>query len=149
MAIEPIDEQTRQAAWGGLREFLDISRQRGELVEVRGADPHLEMGALYELSLRKLYPPVLLFEEIKGYPANFRVAVNVRTSPLLVGNLDLDAVREIRRQRQRGVKRSIPPQEVNYGPVLSNIQRDDEVNVLGFPAPKWHPLDGGGYIGTE
>jgi 4-hydroxy-3-polyprenylbenzoate decarboxylase len=149
MGFPPIDESVRQSAWGNLREFLDISKQRGELVVVRGADPHLEMGALYELSLQKTYPPVLLFEEIKGYPANYRIATNVRTSPLLVGNLDLEAVRELRRQRQRGSKRSIPPHEVNYGPVLSNIQRDDQVNVLNFPAPKWHPLDGGGYIGTE
>lgn len=149
MSVELISDSMRQAAWGDLREFLDIARERGELVVVRGADPHLEMGALYELSLRKTYPPVLLFEEIKGYSPNFRVATNVRASPLLVGNLDLDAVRELRRQRQRGVKNSIPPQEVNFGPVLSNIQRDERVKVLGFPAPKWHPLDGGGYIGTE
>ena len=87
-------ETTRQAAWGDLRAFLEISRQRGELVVVRGADPHLEMGALYELSLRKKYPPVLLFESIKGYPSDCRIATNVRTSPLLVGNLDLEAVRE-------------------------------------------------------
>jgi 4-hydroxy-3-polyprenylbenzoate decarboxylase len=149
MSFQPADEVTRQAAWGDLREFLDLSRKRGELVVVRGADPHLEMGALYELSLRKKYPPVLLFEDIKGYPSSCRVATNVRTSPLLVGNLDLEAVKEFRRQRARGVKRSIPPQEVNYGPVMSNIRRDAEVNVHNFPAPKWHPLDGGGYIGTE
>jgi UbiD family decarboxylase len=146
---EPVDDAQRLTAWGDLRDFLDLSRQRGELVVVRGADPHLEMGALYELSLRKKFPPVLLFENIKGYSANCRVATNVRTSPLLVGNLDLEAVRELRRQRQRGAKGSIPPQEVNYGPVLSNIRRDDEVDVRSFPAPKWHPLDGGGYIGTE
>jgi UbiD family decarboxylase len=149
MAGEPIDEETRQAAWGDLRRFLDISKARGELVVVRGADPELEMGALYELSLRKTYPPVLLFEDIKGYPAQFRVATNVRTSRLLVGDLDLEAVREFRRIRERGSKHSIAPQEVNFGPVLSRIERDQEVNVLGYPAPKWHPLDGGRYIGTE
>ena len=33
--------------------------------------------------------------------------------------------------------------------MLCNIQRDQHVNILNFPAPKWHPLDGGGYIGTE
>jgi 4-hydroxy-3-polyprenylbenzoate decarboxylase len=146
---EGITEAQQQAAWGDLREFLDIAKERGEVVVVRGADPHLEMGALYELSLKRLYPPVLLFEEIKGYPPNFRVATNVRTSPLLVGNLDLEAVKQLRKQRQRGIKNSIPPQEVNVGPVLSNIQRDADVKVLSFPAPKWHPLDGGGYIGTE
>ena len=114
MTADGITEATKRAAWRDLREFLDISKQRGELVVVKGADPHLEMGALYELSLRKTYPPVLLFEEIKGYPRNYRVATNVRTSPLLVGNLDLEAVRELRRHRQRGLKHSIPPQGGEY-----------------------------------
>src|SRR6187401_1525755 len=77
MKADGITEATQRAAWRDLREFLDIAKQRGELVVVKGADPHLEMGALYELSLRKTYPPVLLFEEIKGYPRQYRVATNV------------------------------------------------------------------------
>src|SRR6187397_1912832 len=141
MKADGTTEASQRAAWGDLREFLDIAKQRGELVVVKGADPHLEMGALYELSLRKTYPPVLLFEEIKGYPSGYRVATNVRTSPLLVGNLDLEAVKELRRHHQRGAKSSIPPQEVNTGPVMTRVQRGDEVHVLNFPAPKWHPLD--------
>jgi 4-hydroxy-3-polyprenylbenzoate decarboxylase len=149
MKVQGVTEELQQAAWRDLREFLDIARTRGDLVVIKGADPHLEMGALYELSLRKLFPPILLFEDIKGYDKNYRVATNVRTSPLLVGNLDLDAVRELRRQRQRGIKNSIPPQTVNTGPVLANVQRDDDVKCTAFPAPKWHPLDGGNYIGTE
>jgi 4-hydroxy-3-polyprenylbenzoate decarboxylase len=149
MTSIPVDEATRQAAWADLREFLRISRERGELFVVRGADPHLEMGAIYELSLRKKYPPVLLFEDINGYPARCSIVTNVRTSPLLVGNLDLEEVKEFRRQCRRGANRSIPPRDVNYGPVLSNVQRDGEVDILRFPAPKWHPHDGGGYIGTE
>jgi UbiD family decarboxylase len=37
---------------------------------------------------------------------------------------------------------------VQGGPVFENVQRDLEVNVLTFPAPFWHELDGGRYIGT-
>jgi UbiD family decarboxylase len=144
-----VDEAEEQAAWSDLREFLRIARRRGEVEIVRGADPNLEMGALYELSLEKTYPPILLFEKIKGYPSHYRVATNVRTSPLLVGNLDLEAVQAIRRLRRRGASKSIPPVAVDAGPVTRNILRDAQVNVLNFPAPKWHPLDGGGYIGTE
>jgi 3-polyprenyl-4-hydroxybenzoate decarboxylase len=65
MKVEGVTEELQRAAWRDLREFLDIAKARGELVVVKGADPHLEMGALYELSLRKTYPPVLLFEDIK------------------------------------------------------------------------------------
>ena len=149
MTSNDIDEKSRQEAWGDLRTFLQISEECGEVQVIRGADPHLEMGALYELSLRKKYPPVLVFEEIKGYPKEYRVVTNVRTSRMLVGNLDLEAVRDIRRRRQQGEQKSIPPERVNEGPVLANVQRDGEVNILKFPAPHWHPLDGGKYIGTE
>ena len=38
---------------------------------------------------------------------------------------------------------------MNTGPAMENVLRDDDVDILRFPAPKWHPLDGGGYIGTE
>ena len=43
----------------------------------------------------------------------------------------------------------IPPEEVPTGPVFENIQTGNDVNVLAFPSPKWHELDGGPYIGTE
>lgn len=143
-----ISEADRLAAWGDLREFLRLSRQRQELQTIRGADPQLEMGALYELSLEKKYPPVLMFEDIKGYPATTRVATNVRNSRLLVGNLDLEAVQRLRRERSKRIE-GIAPQEVQDGPVTQNILRDADVNIDSFPAPVWHPLDGGRYIGTE
>jgi 4-hydroxy-3-polyprenylbenzoate decarboxylase len=42
----------------------------------------------------------------------------------------------------------IPPVYVEHGPVMENVHTGDEVNVLEFPTPKWHELDGGRYIGT-
>jgi UbiD family decarboxylase len=143
-----INEADRLAAWGDLREFLRLTEQRQELQVIRGADPYLEMGALYELSLEKKYPPVLMFENIKGYPANTRVATNVRNSRLLVGDLDIEAVQRLRRERRKSVA-GIAPQVVQDGPVTQNILRDADVNIEAFPAPVWHPLDGGRYIGTE
>ncbi len=144
---EQVDDAQRLRAWGDLREFLNLTRDRGELCVVRGADPHLEMGALYELSLRQPFPPVLLFEDILGTPTA-RVATNVRNSPLLVGEMNIAAVQRLRKERKRVID-GIAPRLVNTGPVMENVLRDDEVDVHQFPAPKWHPLDGGGYIGTE
>ncbi|MEM0374468.1 MAG: UbiD family decarboxylase, partial [Sulfolobales archaeon] len=37
---------------------------------------------------------------------------------------------------------------VNDSPVMENVDRGENVNLLKFPAPKWHELDGGRYIGT-
>ena len=42
----------------------------------------------------------------------------------------------------------IPPRIVRDGPVLENIQRGKDVNILKFPTPRWFELDGGRYIGT-
>ena len=50
-----------EAAMGDLRVFLRKAEEAGELRRIRGADPHLEIGALFELSHENLYPPVMLF----------------------------------------------------------------------------------------
>jgi 4-hydroxy-3-polyprenylbenzoate decarboxylase len=147
MAAE-IDEATRRRAMGDLREFLKVAEEMDILETLRGADPHLELGALYELSLRHDYPPVLLFEEIKGCGPSFRVLTNVRASRIMVKSLDLDAVRALRKGNRKE-RTTIPPTFVNTGPVFENVMTGDEVDVLKFPAPLWHGGDGGTYIGTE
>src|SRR5262249_4091925 len=45
-------------------------------------------------------------------------------------------------------KKPIPPVTVPTGLVLENTARGADVNLLKFPAPKWHEHDGGPYIGT-
>ncbi|MBV8085460.1 MAG: UbiD family decarboxylase, partial [Chloroflexi bacterium] len=140
----------RLAAEGDLREFIRAAERMGQLVVVEGVDPHLEMGALYELSLEHLHPPVLLFDNIKGYPAGRRVVMNVRNSRVFNEFDGLEEVQAYRkRRRDAGSNASIPPIEVETGPVCQNILTGAHVNVLAFPAPKWHEQDGGQYIGTE
>lgn len=138
----------RTEAMSDLRRFIELSRERGELEIIRGADAHLEMGALYELSLRDQYPPVLLFEHIKGFPEQYRVVMNVRYSRIFVGELNLAAVKA-RRSRNKWESAPIPPEFVSVGPILDNVIRGDDVDVEAFPAGYWHAGDGGPYIGTE
>src|SRR5579871_4655138 len=118
----------RLAALGDLRTFLAMARERGELEVIRGADPELEMGALYELSLRDLYPRTLLFEQMRGLPPDRRVLMNVRFSRIFVGNLDLDAVRA-HRARGRWESNPLPPVTVDDGPILENVIVGDAVDV--------------------
>src|SRR6202007_2447320 len=80
---------------------LEIPREIGELEVIEGADPHLEMGALYELSLQKPVPPVLLFRKIKGFPDDYRVVVNVRSSPVLNDGAGLELVQNYRKSRRK------------------------------------------------
>ena len=40
------------------------------------------------------------------------------------------------------------PVEVNGGPLIENVFEGDDINIKTIPAPKWHELDGGYFIGT-
>lgn len=142
------DNERRIRALGDLREFLKVAEEMDVLQTIRGVDPDLELGALYELSLKHDYPPVLLFEKIKGYDPSFRVVTNIRASAVLISSLGMDSVKALRGGKQR-VRKTIPPVFVNTGPVFENVLTGDKVNVRAFPAPRWHERDGGGYIGTE
>lgn len=133
---------------GDLREFLRIADQMEEMVVIEGADPHLEMGTLYELSLEKEDPPVIVFDRIKGFPPGYRVAMNVHVGKLFPGPGGVEGVKEFR-QRRRQAPAPMPPEEVETGPVFENILMGDDVNIFKFPHPKWHEKDGGDYIGTE
>lgn len=148
MTDDAASEEVR-AAWGDLRHFLAVAQRMGELEIIEGADPHEEMGALYELSLGRKTPPVLLFKNIKGYAPDRRVVVNVRSSRVFNAGFGLDRVRAYRNRRRENEAALIPPLRVNDGPVLENRIVGDAVDLTTFPAPKWHELDGGQYIGTE
>lgn len=139
----------RRAAIGDLREFLRAAKAEGQLQVIEDADPKYEMGAIYELSLKNLFPPVLLFQKMKGCHPSAQVVMNVRTSKFMVGELDMDAVR-LYRQQSKGKKTDpIPPEWVASGPILDNVISGDDVDIFRFPAPTWHAEDGGPYIGTE
>ena len=116
---------------------------------IEGADPHLEMGALYELSLQKAVPPVLLFPQDQGFSG--RPSRRRATCALRACSMTAPASSWCRTIASTGA--SIPRRSasecVDDGPVLDNVLMDNEVDMLAFPAPKWHGNDGGQYIGTE
>ena len=43
----------------------------------------------------------------------------------------------------------LPPETVDEGPILQNVDRDDDVDVLKFPVPFLHERDGGRYMVPE
>ena len=135
-------------ALGDLREFLRQAREANELHVVKGADQHLEIGAIYELSQEQPFPPAILFEDIVGCDPQFRVLSNVRTPHFVVGDLNLATLQKYR-NRPRVERAPVPPRLVPTGPVFENVLRGNEINAFRFPAPKWHAGDGGQYIGTE
>src|SRR3989304_1978795 len=138
-----------------IREFIEVAKKSGECKVVEGADWDIEIGAITDLSAELPNPPVLLFDKIKGYEAGFRVVTNqfstAKRTALALG-LPLEArgielVRALRDRLKAGLP-SLPPVEVETGPVKENILTGDAVDLYRFPTPKWHEHDGGRYIGT-
>ena len=140
-------------AFSDLRSFIDGAQRIGELKIIDGADWNLEIGCLTEL-MAEQEGPLLLFDNIPGYPKGFRIAANAlataRRFALALG-LPTDAPKlEILRSwrnKTRDLKPFVPV-EVSSGPVTENILQGDRVDLNIFPTPKWHEHDGGRYIGT-
>jgi UbiD family decarboxylase len=136
-----------------LRTFIDGAARIGELKQIDGADWNLEIGCLTEL-MAEQDGPLLLFDNITGYPKGFRIAANVLASArrfALALGLATDAPKlEILKTWRNKIRDLKPfaPIEVSSGPILENILDGDKVDLGIFPTPKWHEHDGGRYIGT-
>jgi UbiD family decarboxylase len=139
-----------------LREFIQRAERAGEVVHVEGAHWNLEVGAVAEAVCHaKSEAPALVFENIPGYSGKMRIlsaATNsskrlALTLGFPVPGRQLDVVQAYRDRMK--THKPIPPRIVADGPVLENIDRDEQVDVLKFPVPFLHELDGGRYIGTD
>jgi UbiD family decarboxylase len=139
-----------------LRPWLDEIRKLGELKDVRGADWNLELGAISELNVKKDVPPALLFDEIKGYPKGYRVLTCSTSSPARLSSILrlpiqkthkglVEALRGKPAQWQKDAG-GFNPEVVKTGKVFENMQKTPD--LLKFPSPLWHEMDGGRYIGT-
>ena len=148
----------RDSVQTDLRAFVAAVEAGGELETVAGAHWDKELGAVTEVLYRAKVDasPMLLFDDIPGYAKGWRCAYGMLGSPLrLALALGMDAGiagdRRALLDAWRGKiarQRPVAPRIVNGGPVLENVDRDDDVNLLKFPVPIHHEHDGGRYIGT-
>ena len=136
-----------------LRSFVDQLAQMEQLRTLDGCDWNIEIGAITETVSDK-EGPALLFDNIKGYPKGFRILSNAfRTHDRFGAALGLKPGvhgRELLlewRKRFNSVS-PLPTVEIADGPVFENRRTGEDVDVLAFPAPKWHEQDGGRYLGT-
>lgn len=136
-----------------LRDLMDRLMDLGELQVIEGADWRLEIGAITEIKAEK-DGPALLFDKIKGYPPGFRILSNMfcthKRSALALGlPLELRGVDLLNAWRKRLYDFSpLPVKAVEGGPLFENTMAEDQVDLTSFPAPIWHELDGGRYLGT-
>jgi UbiD family decarboxylase len=138
-----------------LREWLSQVEKIGELRTVRGADWELEIGALTQVAYKQPGGgPLLVFDEIKGYPQGYRVITNaVGTCERLALTLGLPSglnkaqLSAAWQEKYRQLK-PVPHRVLSDGPVFENIRMGQEIDLFQFPTPRWHEGDGGRFIGT-
>ena len=137
-----------------LGDFIKAADAVGEVQYVEHADLELDVGGLTELTAEH-NGPMLVFDQFAGYPVGHRVCANanrtIRRFALAMDlPIDIHPLELLRRWRdKRAGSVPVAAKVVKDGPILANVQQGDDVNIESFPAPRWHPGDGGRYIGTQ
>lgn len=141
-------------AFNDLREFIDAARKIGDVKDIHGAGAEQDIGGLTELFAGRESHPLLMFDRIPGYPADYRVASNLVNHPRRVAlasgmSPDLPKTEMVLRWRKLLQElKPIAPRAVAGGPLLENARSGADIDMTVFPAPQWHELDGGRYLGT-
>ena len=136
------------------RAFIEEAKKVSAWRLIEGADWDNEIGALIEATAELDERPMLMFDKIKDYPAGFRLVslafANYKRTALAFGispeKTKLEVVRLLARKMKSG--KSIPAAEVKASPLMENVMQGDQVDLLKFPTPRLHELDGGRYFGT-
>jgi UbiD family decarboxylase len=137
-----------------MREYLAAVDRKGLLQKINGAHWKNEIGAITEVVAFSPAPRVLLFDNIQDYPAGFRVVTNLystaRLQAIALGLPDnLSTVELVSRWRERSKQmKPAKPRMIKDGPILENVIRGNDVNLLKFPIPLWREYDGGRFLGT-
>ncbi len=133
-----------------LRDWLERIERTGQIKNIDGADWNLEIGAIAEMIYHNSpeNPPCLLFDNIAGYEAGFRVLSGMTNSPkrlaVTLGLPETDTALDVVQSYRDRMKSfaPIPSRTVKSGAVLENVDRDEDVNIFKFPVPFLHELDG-------
>ena len=137
-----------------LREWLAEAERLGEVTVVRGLDTKEEIGMAAEVVMGSDETDCIVFDDIKGHEPGWRVLVNFfgakrKNMTLgLPGVLDKVELSEAYYESHLKGVTPIPHEVVETGPVMKNVMEGADVDLSKFPAPRWHPGDGGHYIGT-
>jgi UbiD family decarboxylase len=152
---KPLPAQSADSKWRDLREWLTRVDSLGELKRVTGANSEEDIGSITEMLDHTEGSPSVLFDEIPGFKPGYRVLVNsmgsIKRQVVTLGLDPAEASHDRLMQFWRDRLKDFAPMSpviVKRGPVLENILRDNDVDLTRFPAPIWHPGDGGRYIGT-
>jgi 4-hydroxy-3-polyprenylbenzoate decarboxylase len=148
-------EPTRLRPWRDTREWIERVRAIEGLRDVRRVDWQAGIGEVTEMLDHAEGSPAVLFDDIPGYEPGRRVIVNCNGTPARQAvTLNLppeqgthEGLFAFWRNVLDGFQ-PVDPVEVDDGPIFENVVEGDDVDLEAFPVPKWHPQDGGRFIGT-
>src|SRR3954464_2543734 len=63
-----------------LRAWLAMMEAAGEVTHISGAEREREIGGIVDIYQRKIGNPLVLFDDIPGYPKGHRILANLLTS---------------------------------------------------------------------
>jgi len=140
--------------YDNLGQWVENLKSVGEVVELSGVHWNKAMGVVSQLARKRREGPALLFSGIPDYQPDFTVLVNslgsTKRLALILRLGEISGYRDLVNKwktKWKGLK-LIPPLAVTNGPVLKNRCVGKDVDLHRFPAPHWHELDGGRYLGT-
>jgi UbiD family decarboxylase len=142
---------------GDLRDWLEDVERHGELKKISGVDWNLEMSGIYEIVAKELAgpKPVLLFEDIPGCAKGFRTTFGLFGSPRRVAKTlglpenETDRMTLLKNWYKKTAEiKHIPPRFVKACTFMDHVETGEKIDLLKFPTPRFHDLDGGRYFGT-
>ncbi|MBI4523059.1 MAG: UbiD family decarboxylase [Deltaproteobacteria bacterium] len=143
-----------ELSYDDFRGFVEQAKKVSDWRLIEGADWNTEIGALVESTAELVpQPPMLIFDRIKDYPPGFRVvslpyAAYKRVALALGLPVDKSKLEILRlAARKITTAKPIPPKVVQDSPLLENVMNGDNVDLLKFPALRFHENDGGRYFG--
>lgn len=143
-------------AFKDLRQYIQRLEQEGDITHVGAeVDWDLEIGGISRKAIDRR-SGALLFDRIKGYPQGYRVLANLigpgqpihSLFALALGQPKNTPIMELVDFFMRKSTEYIRPIVVDRAPCKENIVKGKDVNLLNFPVPRIHGIDGGRYIGT-
>ncbi len=144
----------KKVAYKDLREWLAKLEAEGELKRIEAkVDWDLELAEVARKAIKE-HGPALLFVNIKDHEHTrcTKLLTNVlarRSRVAMALGLSKDTPsQDIVQVLRKRFREAVKPVLVETGLVKQNILTGDDVDLLQFPVPKWHPLDGGRYINT-
>ena len=141
--------------WRDLREWIAEIEKLGEMRVVEGATWQKDIGEITEMLDHTKDAPCVIFDNIPGYSMGYRVIVNCNGTKtrqaVTLGISASDVNHQMLLDRWEMILKDLKPISpilVDSAPVVENTVRGSDIDLELFPAPQWHPKDGGRFIGT-